>query len=112
MNWSSAFWLQKSGTNHDSLLYRVITSVQRRLKFVAWPFIEYEPEHKQAQEYRGFKAIKIRDNKNFVIPTPITMDELEEIDDGIRHLIDQEDEIYYWCNGSRKKAVGLKPNNP
>ena len=35
--------------------------------------------------------MKIRDNKNFIIPTPITMDELEELmmEFGI---IDQEDE--------------------
>jgi len=40
--------------------------------------IEYEPNHKQAQEYRDL-AIKIRDNTNFLIPSPITMDELEEL---------------------------------
>jgi nitrogenase iron protein NifH len=40
--------------------------------------IEYDPEHKQAQEYRDL-ATKIVDNKNLVIPTPITMDELEDL---------------------------------
>jgi len=40
--------------------------------------IEYEPSAKQAQEYRDL-ASKIINNKNFVIPTPITMDELEEL---------------------------------
>jgi nitrogenase iron protein NifH len=52
--------------------------------------IEYEPQAKQAEDYREL-ARKIRDNKNFIIPTPITMDELEELmmEFGI---IDQEDE--------------------
>ena len=40
--------------------------------------IEYDPTHKQAQEYRDL-AMKIVNNKNFVIPTPVTMDELEEL---------------------------------
>ncbi len=38
--------------------------------------IEYSPDHKQAQEYRDL-ALKISENKKFVIPTPLTMDELE-----------------------------------
>jgi len=38
--------------------------------------IEYSPEHAQADEYRTL-ARKIADNKNFVIPTPLSMDELE-----------------------------------
>ncbi|MEG3435629.1 nitrogenase iron protein [Pannus brasiliensis CCIBt3594] len=40
--------------------------------------IEYSPEHPQADEYRTL-ARKIEENKNLVIPTPITMDELEEL---------------------------------
>ncbi|MDY7012654.1 MAG: nitrogenase iron protein [Cyanobacteriota bacterium] len=40
--------------------------------------LEYSPEHPQAEEYRQL-AQKIKDNKNLVIPTPITMDELEEL---------------------------------
>ena len=40
--------------------------------------IEYDPTHKQADEYRQL-AQKIVDNKNLVIPTPITMDELEDL---------------------------------
>jgi nitrogenase iron protein NifH len=40
--------------------------------------IEYAPEHKQADEYRSL-AKKIADNTNFVIPTPISMDELEKL---------------------------------
>jgi nitrogenase iron protein NifH len=38
--------------------------------------IEYSPQHAQADEYRAL-AKKIADNKDFVIPTPISMDELE-----------------------------------
>lgn len=40
--------------------------------------IEYQPDHPQAQEYRDL-ARKIEHNKNLVIPTPIEMDELEEL---------------------------------
>ncbi|HDL20306.1 MAG TPA: nitrogenase iron protein [Nitrospirae bacterium] len=40
--------------------------------------IEYSPDHKQADEYRSL-AKKIAENKNFVIPTPMSMDELEEL---------------------------------
>jgi nitrogenase iron protein NifH len=40
--------------------------------------IEYDPTAKQADEYRTL-ARKIVENTNFVIPTPVTMDELEEL---------------------------------
>jgi nitrogenase iron protein NifH len=40
--------------------------------------IEYSPEHPQADEYRSL-AKKIAGNKNLVIPTPLTMDELEKL---------------------------------
>jgi len=40
--------------------------------------IEYNPKAKQADEYRSL-ASKVIDNKNMVIPTPITMDELEDL---------------------------------
>ncbi|MEM7769675.1 MAG: nitrogenase iron protein [Cyanobacteria bacterium P01_E01_bin.6] len=40
--------------------------------------IEYAPDSKQAAEYQTL-ARKIEDNKNLVIPTPISMDELEEL---------------------------------
>lgn len=65
-------------------------NVVQRAEIRRMTVIEYEPEHKQAEEYRQL-ATKIRDNKNFIIPTPITMDELEELmmEFGI---IDQEDE--------------------
>jgi nitrogenase iron protein NifH len=53
-------------------------NVVQRAEIRRMTVIEYEPEAKQAEEYRQL-AMKIRDNKNFVIPTPITMDELEEL---------------------------------
>jgi len=40
--------------------------------------IEFDPTHKQANEYRAL-AKKVIENKKFVIPTPITMDELEAL---------------------------------
>lgn len=65
-------------------------NVVQRAEIRRMTVIEYEPNAKQAEEYRQL-ATKIRDNTNFVIPTPITMDELEELmmEFGI---IDQEDE--------------------
>ncbi|MDP1773995.1 MAG: nitrogenase iron protein, partial [Methylobacter sp.] len=51
-------------------------NVVQRAEIRRMTVIEYEPGHKQAQEYRDL-ATKIRDNTNFIIPTPITMDELE-----------------------------------
>jgi nitrogenase iron protein NifH len=40
--------------------------------------IEYSPEHKQAEEYRQL-AQKIADNEMFVIPTPLEMEDLEDL---------------------------------
>ncbi|QDZ38838.1 nitrogenase iron protein [Euhalothece natronophila Z-M001] len=40
--------------------------------------IEYQPDHSQAQEYRDL-AKKIEHNENLVVPTPIDMDELEDL---------------------------------
>jgi len=40
--------------------------------------IEYAPDSKQADEYRTL-ARKIIDNKHLTIPTPISMDELEDL---------------------------------
>ncbi len=40
--------------------------------------IEYDPNCKQADEYRAL-AQKIINNRKLVVPTPITMDELEEL---------------------------------
>ncbi len=40
--------------------------------------IEYSPEHQQAEEYREL-ARKISENKKLVIPTPLEIEELEEL---------------------------------
>jgi len=53
-------------------------NVVQRAEIRRMTVIEYEPTAAQAQEYRDL-ANKIIENKNFVIPTPITMDELEEL---------------------------------
>ena len=53
--------------------------------------IEYSPEHKQAQEYRTL-AEKIDQNEMFVVPTPLEMEELEDLllEFGIMELDDEE----------------------
>jgi nitrogenase iron protein NifH len=40
--------------------------------------IEYSPEHKQADEYRTLSK-KIAENKMLVVPTPLEMEELEDL---------------------------------
>jgi nitrogenase iron protein NifH len=40
--------------------------------------IEYDPESKQADEYREL-ARKVVENDKMVVPTPCTMDELEDL---------------------------------
>jgi len=53
--------------------------------------IEYSPEHKQANEYRTL-AQKIQDNKMLVVPTPLEMEELEDLlmEFGIMEVDDEE----------------------
>ncbi len=53
-------------------------NVVQRAEIRRMTVIEYEPQAKQAEEYRVL-ANKIINNKNFIIPTPITMDELEDL---------------------------------
>jgi len=53
-------------------------NVVQRAELRRMTVIEYEPDHPQADEYRTL-ARKIENNKDLVIPTPITMDELEEL---------------------------------
>ncbi|MDT4329899.1 nitrogenase iron protein [Methylomonas sp. MED-D] len=53
-------------------------NVVQRAEIRRMTVIEYEPTAKQADEYRAL-AQKVLHNKNLVIPTPITMDELEEL---------------------------------
>ncbi len=65
-------------------------NVVQRAEIRRMTVIEYDPKAKQADEYRTL-AKKIIENKKFVIPTPITMDELEDLlmEFGI---LDEEDE--------------------
>ncbi|MDY0190570.1 MAG: nitrogenase iron protein [Desulfuromonas sp.] len=53
--------------------------------------IEYSPEHKQAHEYREL-ARKISENTKFVIPTPLEMEDLEELlmEFGLMEIDDEE----------------------
>lgn len=53
-------------------------NIVQRAEIRRMTVIEYEPNCKQADEYRAL-ATKVRDNKKLIIPTPITMDELEDL---------------------------------
>jgi nitrogenase iron protein len=53
-------------------------NVVQRAEIRRMTCIEYDPTHKQSDEYRAL-ANKIIENKKLVIPTPITMDELEDL---------------------------------
>jgi len=53
-------------------------NVVQRAELKRKTVIEHEPDCNQANEYREL-ARKISENKNLVIPTPMTMDELEEL---------------------------------
>ena len=65
-------------------------NVVQRAEIRRMTVIEYEPQAKQAQEYRDL-ATKILNNTNLVIPTPITMDELEDMlmEFGIMEEVDE-----------------------
>ncbi len=53
-------------------------NVVQRAELKKETVIQYYPEAKQADEYRSL-AKKIVENENFVVPTPLEMDELEEL---------------------------------
>ena len=53
-------------------------NVVQRAEIRRMTVIEYDPKSKQADEYRSL-ATKIVNNKNMVVPTPLTMDELEDL---------------------------------
>ncbi len=53
-------------------------NIVQRAEIRRMTVIEYDPTCDQANEYRAL-AKKIIENRNFVIPTPITMDELEDL---------------------------------
>jgi nitrogenase iron protein NifH len=80
-------------------------NVVQRAEIRRMTVIEYEPTAKQAQEYRDL-ANKIVENKNFVIPTPITMDELEKLlmDFGV---MEEEDESIVGKTAAQEAAVAV-----
>ncbi len=53
-------------------------NVVQRAELKKQTVIQYYPDAHQANEYRDL-AKKIVENKNFVVPTPITVDELEDL---------------------------------
>ncbi|MEZ7862574.1 MAG: nitrogenase reductase, partial [Aeromonadaceae bacterium] len=53
-------------------------NIVQRAEIRRMTVIEYDPTCQQADEYRAL-ARKVVDNKKLVVPTPVTMDELEEL---------------------------------
>jgi nitrogenase iron protein NifH len=53
-------------------------NVVQRAEIRRMTVIEYDPKAKQADEYRQL-AQKVVDNQMFVVPTPISMDQLEDL---------------------------------
>ncbi len=78
-------------------------NIVQRAEIRRMTVIEYDPDCNQANEYRAL-AKKIIDNKKQVIPTPITMDELEELlmQFGI---LEEEDETIIGKTAAEEKAV-------
>jgi nitrogenase iron protein NifH len=67
---------EKLGTQMIHFIPR--DNVVQRAEIRRMTVIEYDPKAEQADEYRAL-AKKIHNNKKLVIPTPITMDELEAL---------------------------------
>lgn len=67
---------EKLGTQMIHFIPR--DNVVQRAEIRRMTVIEYDPKADQADEYRAL-AKKIHNNKKLVIPTPITMDELEAL---------------------------------
>src|SRR5271166_3125292 len=67
---------EKLGTQMIHFIPR--DNVVQRAEIRRMTVIEYDPNAKQANEYRAL-ARKIENNTKLVIPTPITMDELEAL---------------------------------
>ena len=68
-------------------------NVVQRAELRRMTVIEFAPEHPQAEEYRGL-AKKIEENRDLVIPRPLTMDELEELLMEYGFLEDESDAGY------------------
>ncbi|MBV8229515.1 MAG: hypothetical protein JO329_05985, partial [Planctomycetaceae bacterium] len=67
---------EKLGTQMIHFIPR--DNVVQRAEIRRMSVIEYDPTANQANEYRAL-ANKIHNNKKLVVPTPITMDELEAL---------------------------------
>ncbi|MFH2092231.1 MAG: nitrogenase iron protein [Pseudomonadota bacterium] len=67
---------EKLGTQMIHFIPR--ENVVQRAEINRKTVIEYEPGHAQADEYRAL-ARKIHENKKFIIPTPIVIEELESL---------------------------------
>ncbi|NLM02945.1 MAG: nitrogenase iron protein [Methanothermobacter wolfeii] len=67
---------EKIGTQMIHFIPR--DNIVQKAEFNKKTVIEFDPECNQSQEYREL-ARKIIENENFVIPKPMTMDEMEEL---------------------------------
>ena len=92
---------EKLGTQMIHFIPR--DNVVQRAEIRRMTVIEYDPKAKQADEYRAL-AKKIMNNKKLVIPTPITMDQLEALlmEFGI---LDEEDESIVGKKAAEEAAV-------
>jgi nitrogenase iron protein NifH len=78
-------------------------NVVQRAEIRRMTVIEYDPKAKQADEYRTL-AQKIIHNKKLVVPTPITMDELEDL--MMQYgILDEEDESIIGKTAAEETAV-------
>ncbi|MBF0423930.1 MAG: nitrogenase iron protein [Magnetococcales bacterium] len=78
-------------------------NVVQRAEIRRMTVIEYDPAAKQADEYRNL-AQKIIHNKNLVVPTPLTMDELEELMMEFG-MLDEEDESIIGKTAAEERKV-------
>jgi nitrogenase molybdenum-iron protein alpha chain len=87
-----------------------VTTLVQHAEIRRMTMVEYDPKHKQADEYRQL-ADKIVNNTNFVIPTPIEMEELEDLlmEFGI---MEAEDESIVGKTAAELAACRLKPARP
>jgi nitrogenase iron protein NifH len=53
-------------------------NIVQKAEFNRMTVVEFAPDHPQAHEYKKLGK-KIMDNDELVIPTPLTMDELEKL---------------------------------
>jgi nitrogenase subunit NifH len=57
---------------------KFLGQISRKTVKIIAPLYKYDPKAKQADEYRAL-ARKIVDNKKFIIPVPLEMEELEDL---------------------------------